>query len=405
MVAAWPGLLLLSALPVRVSSVGAPLAGVSETHGSWTFHLELAPRFSPLLAGLCWAYAAIVALFLLNFSIQFRQFRTLIRSSRPASESLSSLFDSVRASIRAPRCELRMIDGLPSPAATGWWRPRILVPDEFLSRVETPQLVSILRHELIHVRRRDYLWDRLATVGCYLIFFHPAAWLLRRHLRWDRELACDDGSVDRSDACRLEYAACLTSLAKWRVYGGGFSGPIDFLSAPTLLGARVRAMVSPYHANYSAAKKGAIACLIALSLTIALRLLPEVTVAPISPASATPSDTATMTAETATPLQHVSTADRNQGLQRLRLPVPEAKVQRVHTHLASSTPQSPRNIRGVSGQSSHASEPKPVRGPLWRLIPNAGGWALRSVKSGFSKVGSHLAFARHPKEPTAQVGQ
>jgi hypothetical protein len=130
-----------------------------------------------------------------------------------------------------------------------------------------------------------------------------------------------------------------------------------------------------------------------------------VTVAPFLPASAVPSDTAAMTAETAIPPQHVSTVERKQGLQRHRLPVPEGKVQRVHTHLASSTPQSPDNIRDVSSPSPHPVEPKPVRGPLWRLIPTAGGWAFRSVKSGVSKVGSHLGFGRHLKEPSARLGQ
>ena len=147
----------------------------------------------------------------------------------------------------------------------------------------------------------------------------------------------------------------------------------------------------------------AMAGLFALSLTIALRLLPEVTVTPFSPGSATPS--AALAAEAGTPLQQLSTTERNPGLQRHRSRVPETKVQRVHTRLVSSTSQSPTNIRGVSSTSPHPSEPQPVRGPLWRVIPNAGGWAFRSVKSGFSKVGSHLGFGRHQKEPPAQLGQ
>lgn len=404
MVAAWPGLLLLTGMSRPGPSVGAAFARVSETPASWTFHLALTARASTLLSGLCWAYAAIVALLLLVLLARFRQLRTLIRSSRPASESLSSLFDSVCSSIHAPRCELRLVDGLLSPAATGWLRPKILVPDEFPFRLDTPQLVSILRHELTHVRRRDYLWDRLATFGCYIVFFHPAAWILRRHLRWDRELACDRSSVDQSDASRLEYAACLTALAKLRVYGEGFTGSVDFLSSPTLLGARVRAMVSPCPQNYSATKKAVMAGMTALSLTIALRLLPEVTVTPFSPPGAMPSNTATMTAEAAPSVQHLSTAERNKGLQRHRLRV-QTKLQRAHNQLASATPQSSSNIRAESGPSPHPDQPKPVRGPLWRVFPNAGGWAFRSVKSGVSKVGSHLGFGRHPKEPSAQLGQ
>jgi beta-lactamase regulating signal transducer with metallopeptidase domain len=398
MVAAWLGLLLLSGLSAPVSPVSVAAAGVSATHWEWTLNFALTPRFSTILSGFFWAYAAILTLFLGSFCARFWRLRTLLRASRPAPESLSSLFDSVHSRIHTPRCELRLVEGLLSPAATGWWHPIIMVPDEFLSRLETAQLVSVLRHELMHVRRRDYLWDRLATLACYLVFFHPAAWLLRRHLRWDRELACDLGSVDRSDACRLEYAACLTTLASWRLPGEDLAGPIDFLSSPSLLGARVRALVSPPNLNYSTTKKAALACLTAVSITIALRLVPEVTVTSFSPASATPSDTTTIAQEAPTPLQPVSTAEARPGLQRHKSRLPETRVQRVDSGFAPSTPQSPRNISDVDGPSRPQTVQKSTLRPaVWHIIPKAGGWAIRSVKLGFSKVGSHLGFGRrHP---------
>ena len=403
MVAAWLGLLLLSGLSAPVSPVSAPAAGVSATYWLWTLNFALTPRFSTILSGFFWVYAAILTLFLLSFCARFWQLKTLVRTSRPASDSLSLFFDSVRSSIQAPQCELRLVQGLLSPAATGWWHPIIMVPDEFLSRLETLQLVSVLRHELMHVRRRDYLWDRLATLGCYLVFFHPAAWLLRRHLRWDRELACDHASVDRSDASRLEYAACLTTLASWRLAGEDFTGPIDFLSSPSLLGARVRALVSPHNRNYSATKKTTLACLTAISLTIALRLVPEVTVTPFSPPITMHSDTATIAQEAPTPLQPVSIAERKPRLQRHKLRVPETRVQRVHSGFSSSTPQSPRNISDVSSPSRMQTEPKSTQRPaVWRVIPKVGGWTIRSVKLGFSKVGSHLGFGRRQQDSTRQ---
>jgi beta-lactamase regulating signal transducer with metallopeptidase domain len=404
MTAAWPGLLLVAGLSAPVSSVGVAGAGVSETHWSWTINFAPTPHFAAILGGLGWAYALMLALFFLSFCVKFRRLRTLLRASRPASGSLSLLFDSVRSSSQAPPCELRLVQGLFSPAATGWWRPKIMVPDELLSRLDTPQLVSILRHELMHVRRRDYLWDRLATLGCYLIFFHPAAWLLRRQLRWDRELACDNGSVDRSDRCRLEYAACLTTLASWRMSGEDFAGPIDFLSSPSLLGARVRALVSPPNLNYSATQKVAIACLTAVTLTIALKLAPEVTITSFSPAHSTHGDTATISQEAQTRLQPSPAALQQQGLQKTRSRAPQAKVQRIGSRFASPKPQSPRKASDFSGPSQLRTEPQSTRhSAVWHVFPKVGGWAIRSVKSGFSKVGSHLGFGRHPKEPSGQL--
>src|ERR1700682_4005866 len=100
MVAAWSGLLLLSRVSGPVSSDGSALAGVPETHWSWTLNFALTPRFLAILSALCWAYAAILSLFLLRFCVRFWQLRALLRVSRPASEPLSSFFDSVQSSIR-----------------------------------------------------------------------------------------------------------------------------------------------------------------------------------------------------------------------------------------------------------------------------------------------------------------
>ena len=391
MVAAWLGLLLLSRLSASTGSVSEAFRGVSETHRSWTFNFALTPHFSTILAGLCWTYVGVLALFLLSFCARFWHLRTLLRTSQPASDSLSSLFESVRTGIQVPQCELRLVPRLGSPAAAGWRHPKILLPDEFLSRLETPQLVGILRHELMHVRRRDYLCDRLATLGCYLVFLHPAAWRVRRHLRWDRELVCDEASVDRSDGCRLEYAACLTTLASCWVSGEEFAGPIDFLSSPSLLAIRVRAMVSPPKLQYSANERAAFACLAAISLILAIRLVPEATFTPTSSAIEVPPYTAAVISVTPPQPQPVSYAEPKRVLQRQKLPVSEAKVQHVHSRSTSSASKIRGSVSAVSGPSQPQTQPNPKqRSAPWRFIPKFGGWAIRSVKVGFSKVGSHL---------------
>jgi len=403
MVAAWSGLLLLSRVSASVASVSAAFPGVSQTHGSWTINFDLTPHFSTILSGLCLTYATVLALFLLSFCARLWQLRTLLRTSRPASDSLSSLFESVRTGIQAPRCELRLVPSLRSPAAAGWIHPKILLPEEFLSRLETPQLMGILGHELMHVRRRDYLWDRLATLGCYLVFFHPAAWLVRRHLRWDRELVCDEASVDRSDACRLDYADCLTILASWRLSGEEFAGPIDFLSSPSLLSTRVRAMVSPPSLPYSANKQAAFTCIAAASLILAIRLMPEATFTPTSSTIEVPPRTSDLTPESPHQPQPVSHAEPKRVLRRHKLRVSEANVQHVQSRSASFAPKIQGGLLAVSSPSQPQTHPNPKRRPaLWRFIPKFGGWAIRSVKVGFSKVGSHLAGNRHQKEPSGQ---
>src|SRR5260370_25672116 len=209
--AAWVGLHVLTSfsVPFRSDSTSSAIG----SHLSWSCPLNpaLAPPLATVLQRVSWIYGIILTLLLLQFCTVFQQLRAFLRASQPPSEQLSFLFELIRPGTKAPRCELRLVPGLRSPAATGWWRPKVLLPSELLPRLEGQQLVYVLRHELMHVRRRDYLWDRLATLGCYVVFFHPSAWLVRRRLRWERELFCAACVGDRSGGRRLEYASWLTT--------------------------------------------------------------------------------------------------------------------------------------------------------------------------------------------------
>jgi hypothetical protein len=71
MLAAWFVLLVLSGLSAPVSLGSVALAGVAETHWSWTINFALTRHFSTFLSASCWAYAAILLLFLLSFCAQF----------------------------------------------------------------------------------------------------------------------------------------------------------------------------------------------------------------------------------------------------------------------------------------------------------------------------------------------
>ena len=51
-------------------------------------------------------------------------------------------------------------------------------------------------HELVHVRRADYLFNLLAVVGLVLYWFHPLVWLAVRRLRETGEQVCDDSVVE-----------------------------------------------------------------------------------------------------------------------------------------------------------------------------------------------------------------
>src|SRR4029453_9537134 len=76
----------------------------------------------------------------------------------------------------------------------------------------------ILAHELIHIRRRDYLVNVAQTVAETLLFFHPGVWWVSGQIRAEREHYCDDVAVQVSGD-PVDYAAALAELEAWRSRG------------------------------------------------------------------------------------------------------------------------------------------------------------------------------------------
>jgi hypothetical protein len=147
---------------------------------------------------------------------------------------------------------------------------------ELVPRLNSDELAQILRHELIHVKRRDYFWDRVAALGCRILFFHPAVWLAYRRMRWERELACDQAVVENSWDSRLPYAECLTGLARWWFLAEkSSSSGIGFSSSSSLLATRIRELLREPR-RVSIFEKGLRTGLIAAMLVVGVVFLPSV---------------------------------------------------------------------------------------------------------------------------------
>lgn len=98
------------------------------------------------------------------------------------------------------------------PMTWGVRRPVLLLP---AGAGEWPEerLEAVLLHELAHVQRRDHLWQYVAELACALHWFNPAAWLVARRLRVEREHACDDAALAAGSVAST-YAAQLLEVAR-----------------------------------------------------------------------------------------------------------------------------------------------------------------------------------------------
>jgi beta-lactamase regulating signal transducer with metallopeptidase domain len=119
---------------------------------------------------------------------------------------------AVIASLRRPVeiCTTRHLD---RPSVIGFFVPRILIPDWLFARLTPMEFEHVVLHEAEHLRRHDDWINLFQKLALVLFPLNPAlAWMERRLCR-EREMACDEGVVDKTHAPRA-YAACLTSLAE-----------------------------------------------------------------------------------------------------------------------------------------------------------------------------------------------
>jgi beta-lactamase regulating signal transducer with metallopeptidase domain len=244
--------------------------GVWPVSGSWAGHLAWVGPWTWRL------YLSIVIIFMLQLLWKSLRLRSFLRAGQTPSEEVSLLFQRLCREMKVRRCELILLGDLRSPATACWWRPRVILPTELVPYLDSGQLADVLRHELIHVRCRHYMWDRLAALGCRLVFFHPAVWFAHRRMRQERELACDQAVVQDGVDRRLDYAECLVKLARWWFLARRNSpGAIGFSSAESLLTARVRALLretSPCSGLQQAARHG----VVAVVATTAVCFLPSI---------------------------------------------------------------------------------------------------------------------------------
>ena len=77
------------------------------------------------------------------------------------------------------------------PATWGVVRPVVVLPIE--SETWSPGArLAVLRHELAHVLRGDFLTQGASRLACALYWFNPLVWLLDRRLKVEAERASDD---------------------------------------------------------------------------------------------------------------------------------------------------------------------------------------------------------------------
>jgi hypothetical protein len=121
-------------------------------------------------------------------------------------------------------------DRIAVPHTSGVARPVVFLP-RGAAVWSNEQLESALLHELVHLRRGDYVTHLIAAIVRAVYWVNPTIWYASRRMEAERERACDDGVVGRVDPIR--YAECLMRLA-WTGRGAMAQPMLPFVSRSSL---------------------------------------------------------------------------------------------------------------------------------------------------------------------------
>lgn len=101
-------------------------------------------------------------------------------------------------------------DNIPSPFVMGLIRPHIYIP----FRLGASEQEYILKHEMYHIRRKDYIVKFVAFLILAIYWFHPLVWISYLYMVRDMEMSCDEYVLETMNTdIRVDYSKSLLGFA------------------------------------------------------------------------------------------------------------------------------------------------------------------------------------------------
>jgi TonB family protein len=129
-------------------------------------------------------------------------------------------------------------------ATWGWRHPRILVPVHARGWSDA-RIRVVLRHELAHVGRGDWLVQVASETVRALHWANPLFWIACRRLRLESERACDD-AVLREGVAAADYAAHLVDILRHARRSSVPAAAMVPMARPSTLQRRIATMLNTH---------------------------------------------------------------------------------------------------------------------------------------------------------------
>ncbi len=178
---------------------------------------------------------------------------------------------SDQVGIVCPRCI--QVSTRACPMVLGIRRPTLVIPRDLECELSDSQILSILHHEMEHIRRGDNGHAIIQSLVQCIYWWNPAVTVLMSEIKAKREWACDDRALEQTTNAR-GYAETLLAVARW------VSDPTDTLAGQQLLSRRndlvqrVRRFSARQQRRGSPSKRSIIACLASVLLVAVPTFVP-----------------------------------------------------------------------------------------------------------------------------------
>lgn len=184
--------MLLPALQPRSGATRTMLESSASFVSSSAPVAALTTRGVDVAQWLLLAVFAGIAARLLWLAIGFIRLRGIVANAAPDTALAAVARDL--ASALGTRATLALTDDIETPATVGLRRAIILLPRRVRQLPPAVQR-AVIAHELVHVKRGDWLHTLGEEVWCAALWFHPAARAIAQRLSLARETVVDETTI------------------------------------------------------------------------------------------------------------------------------------------------------------------------------------------------------------------
>ena len=172
--------------------------------------------FSPVVTEV--AFACYAAFLLYRAARFWRGWRHVIGIRRRAFERdlgvlCASLVTQCLKAFRLDHVPVLWSRDVGGPLTLSAFSPVVVLPDRLFGIASPDLLLSMVGHEMAHVRRRDFVCNIGYEVLYALVAFHPVAPIIRRRIETTREQSCDEMVTERLLPPAV-YAKSLVTMAE-----------------------------------------------------------------------------------------------------------------------------------------------------------------------------------------------